>query len=308
MFKKLLTPALVLASLLSLGGCHRESPNPTPARPQAEAGAGAPQPQSCADHFVDGQAPRITNPKLDKATEALCFNVFSVLHSGITRTPLWSAEHLQAQNILAAQELSRENSFHPEPRLPSGQRAELADYARSGYDRRSELEQLVKKGLRAQLRVANLLTGQQYVALDFFPHAAPVKFDKTAEPVELPTVPGNFDRLQQQLGNIVDKLGSVQFGAIGSDLQGLLKSLTRLSNRLNSQVAPQATATLKAAQRSLGHVDSLMAPDSALTGNLDQTLRELRAAAKSLRALADYLQAHPSSMLRGNPADVLPGQ
>jgi endonuclease G len=61
--------------------------------------------------------------------------VFSVLHSGITRTPLWSAEHLQAQNIAAAQELSRENSFHAESRLPAGQRAELADYSRSGYDR-----------------------------------------------------------------------------------------------------------------------------------------------------------------------------
>jgi endonuclease G len=97
--------------------------------------ARAPQPQSCDDHFVDGKAPRITNPKLDKATETLCFNVFSVLHSGITRTPLWSAEHLQAENIAAAQELSRENSFHSESRLPGGQRAELSDYARSGYDR-----------------------------------------------------------------------------------------------------------------------------------------------------------------------------
>jgi endonuclease G len=135
MFKKLLAPALVLASVLSLGGCHRETSNPPAARPHAEAQADAPQPQSCDDHFVDGQAPRITNPKLDKATEALCFNVFSVLHSGITRTPLWSAEHLQAQNIAAAQELSRENSFHSEPRLPSSQRAELSDYARSGYDR-----------------------------------------------------------------------------------------------------------------------------------------------------------------------------
>lgn len=184
----------------------------------------------------------------------------------------------------------------------------LSQGAGKGNDRSSELERLVKKGLRAQLRVSNLLTGQQYVALDFFPSAAPVKFDGSAEPVELPTVPGNFDRLQQQLGNIVDKLGEVQFGAIGSELQGLLKSLTQLSNRLNSQVAPQATAALKAAQRSLGHVDTMVAPGSALNGNLEQTLRELRAAAKSLRALADYLQAHPSSMLRGNPADVLPGQ
>lgn len=131
MFKKLLAPALVLA--LALGGCHRETTQQVPAR--ASVAAGTPQPQSCADHFVDGQAPRITNPKLGQETEALCFNVFSVLHSGVTRTPLWSAEHLQAQNIAAAQELSRENSFHPEARLPADERAELSDYARSGFDR-----------------------------------------------------------------------------------------------------------------------------------------------------------------------------
>jgi endonuclease G len=133
MFKKFVPPALVLASLLSLGACKRESPNPPPARVHTEARA--PRPQSCDDHFVDGQAPRITNPKLGNKTETLCFNVFSVLHSGITRTPLWSAEHLQAENIAAAQELSRENSFHAESRLPDSQRAELSDYARSGYDR-----------------------------------------------------------------------------------------------------------------------------------------------------------------------------
>jgi endonuclease G len=133
MLKKLFAPALPLALALALGGCHRESTNPIPAR--APIAVEAPRPQSCADHFVDGQAPRITNPKLGKETEALCFNVFSVLHSGVTRTPLWSAEHLQAQNIAAAQELSRENSFHPEPRLPADERAELSDYARSGFDR-----------------------------------------------------------------------------------------------------------------------------------------------------------------------------
>ncbi|OWT53483.1 PqiB family protein [Candidimonas nitroreducens] len=193
-------------------------------------------------------------------------------------------------------------------RLGAAYESLYQDNVHSGRNGGAALAPLVKKGLRAQLRVSNLLTGQQYVALDFFQHAAPVEFDVTADPVQLPTLPGNFDRLQQQLGNIVDKLGEVQFGAIGSDLQDLLKSLTRLSNRLNDQVAPQATAALKAARRSLGHVDTLVAPGSALNGNLDQTLRELQAAAKSLRALSDYLQAHPSSMLRGNPADVLPGQ
>ena len=140
MLKKFAAPVLILASLLSLGACKRDTPHHGGARPSIPAETAgrdtrAPQPQSCADHFVAGKAPRLTNAKLERDTEQLCFNVFSVLHSGITRTPLWSAEHLEAQNIQAAQALSRENSFHAETRLPARERAELGDYARSGYDR-----------------------------------------------------------------------------------------------------------------------------------------------------------------------------
>lgn len=90
---------------------------------------------ACPNHYVGGKLPEIRNEKLASAARELCYGVFGVMHSGITRTPLWSAEHLTADNIEAAQDLSRENSFHPEPRLPQGQRAELKDYARSGFDR-----------------------------------------------------------------------------------------------------------------------------------------------------------------------------
>jgi endonuclease G len=60
MLKKFAAPAVVLASLLSLGACQRDAAPPPPARVHTEARA--PQPQSCNDHFVDGQSPRITNP------------------------------------------------------------------------------------------------------------------------------------------------------------------------------------------------------------------------------------------------------
>jgi endonuclease G len=134
---------LLLAALIALAGCHRETQPGGHARAQAPAVAesnrqapqGAPEKQSCSDHFVGGDAPRFTNLKLAADARELCFNVFTVMHSGITHTPLWSAEHLEAANVAAAQQLSRENSFHPETRLPAGERAELADYARSGFDR-----------------------------------------------------------------------------------------------------------------------------------------------------------------------------
>jgi endonuclease G len=89
----------------------------------------------CPAHYVDGRLPEIRNPRLASATRELCYGVFGVMHSGVTRTPLWSAEYLRADNVEAAQSLTRENSFHAESKLPPSQRAELSDYARSGFDR-----------------------------------------------------------------------------------------------------------------------------------------------------------------------------
>lgn len=90
---------------------------------------------ACPDHYVDGKAPEFRNQKLAVNTQELCYGVFGIMHSGVTRTPLWAAEHLTADNVEQARDLDRENSFHPEERLPRQHRAELSDYARSGFDR-----------------------------------------------------------------------------------------------------------------------------------------------------------------------------
>jgi endonuclease G len=51
------------------------------------------------------------------------------------RGPLWSAEHLTAQALTQAHATAREGHFHEDERLPPADRATLADYVRSGYDR-----------------------------------------------------------------------------------------------------------------------------------------------------------------------------
>ncbi len=43
----------------------------------------------CPAHYVDGRLPEIRNPKMSAATTELCYGVFGVMHSGITRTPHW---------------------------------------------------------------------------------------------------------------------------------------------------------------------------------------------------------------------------
>jgi endonuclease G len=89
----------------------------------------------CPSHYVNGMAPDIRSAQLAVKTQELCFDSFGVLHSGISRTSLWSAEHLTRANLAQAKGLKRENSFHPEEQLPADERAALRDYARSGYDR-----------------------------------------------------------------------------------------------------------------------------------------------------------------------------
>ena len=89
----------------------------------------------CPALFAGGQPPALLNSRLAQRTHGLCYNAFAVLDSGITRGPLWSAEHPTAASLQAARDQPRVNLFHPEDALPPEDRAELADYARSGYDR-----------------------------------------------------------------------------------------------------------------------------------------------------------------------------
>lgn len=90
---------------------------------------------SCQEQFVGGQAPAIINPKMTNKYRELCNTAYVVGHSGIIRTPLWAAEHLTRERLLDAKGLKRSNNFRADTRLPYNERAELSDYARSGYDR-----------------------------------------------------------------------------------------------------------------------------------------------------------------------------
>lgn len=86
-------------------------------------------------HFAGDLAPIVVKQNLRRESTLIEYREFAVLHSGLSRTPIWSAEHLTTERIEAARELKRKNTFHAEQRLAVDQRAELDDYSHSGYDR-----------------------------------------------------------------------------------------------------------------------------------------------------------------------------
>jgi paraquat-inducible protein B len=178
-------------------------------------------------------------------------------------------------------------------------------------DQRRRLDPMVARGLRAQLRTGNLLTQQLYVALDFFPNTPKSAIDWRAAPPVMPTVPGSFDSLQDSLTDLAAKLDRLPLDTIAQDLHRSLADVDRtlehvdaLVQHLDTSVAPEAQQTLAEArkaivelQKALSHVDETVGPGTA------ETLQEVTRAAQSLKALADSLQRHPESLLRGKPED-----
>lgn len=89
---------------------------------------------SCPKFFPSGKAPVVGKSTPGELRE-LCFDSFAVLHSGESHTPVISVERLTREQILDAKGEERTDKFFADARLPSRERANLEDYAHSGYDR-----------------------------------------------------------------------------------------------------------------------------------------------------------------------------
>jgi len=159
--------------------------------------------------------------------------------------------------------------------------------------------QLVARGLRAQPRTGNLLTGQLYIALDFIPGARPARFDLGARPLEIPAVSGSVQELQQTLVSIVDKIDRIPIARISGHLDEDLVGLHRTLVELRTDVLPAGHAAFNSLHTTLGTVDHALADDAPWRDNIDQTLVEARRTLRSVRSLTDYLDRHPEAVLRG---------
>lgn len=159
--------------------------------------------------------------------------------------------------------------------------------------------QLVARGLRAQPRTGNLLTGQLYIALDFIPGERKARFSVDSQPLEIPTARGSIGELQTQLASVVKKFNALPLRDIAAHLDRDLESLQGSLVQLNGEVLPAAKSTLGALQNTLGVADRTLAEDSPWRESLNQTLTEARRSLRSVRSLSEYVNRHPEALIRG---------
>jgi paraquat-inducible protein B len=193
-----------------------------------------------------------------------------------------------------------------------------------GVSRETLTDYLVEKGLRAQLRTGNLLTGQNYVALDFFANAKPAVLVRGGKYgyTEFPTTPTQLEEIGTKVSQLIAKLDRIPIDEIGKDLSDTIKGAKRIANspeilnavnslnaavkelqllttELRTRTAPEMNATLQQVQASLAATADMLASDSPLQSRLKEALEELASAARGLRVLADSLERQPQSILTG---------
>jgi paraquat-inducible protein B len=227
------------------------------------------------------------------------------------------------------------------------------------------IDELIAKGLRAQLQTQSMVTGQLIINLGFYPESKfklqPKKRERTLlffnfDYPEIPTISSNSQALQQMIEGLPvrDLLDTAQSALSGVDrlvnspelagsvieLNKTLVEMRVLINNLNRELpslaqnanqsfvaatgvigrtdkwlvdnrdvvksvasdlaktTTQVRKTLETTEKTMVAVKSTVADERTLY-QLQNTLREVAEAARSLRQLGDYLERHPDAIIRG---------
>ncbi|HSQ86948.1 MAG TPA: MlaD family protein [Desulfobacterales bacterium] len=168
------------------------------------------------------------------------------------------------------------------------------------------VEMLVEKGLRAQLKQGNLLTGQLYINVDMYTDQPLRKIIYAGKYPEIPTIPAPIEEITRGITKIVDRLEKLPLEQIGKDLRETLahlnkstEQLSKIMQNLDETVVPVATDTLERSQTTLTKLDRLLGAESPTGNELKRALTELADAARNISVLADYLGRHPESLVFG---------
>jgi paraquat-inducible protein B len=174
------------------------------------------------------------------------------------------------------------------------------------------VQELVKRGLRASLQSASLLTGQQIVALEFVPDAPEATVTMDGNDFVLPiTGGGGLDSLEASATELLNKINTMPFQQIGKNLNDLLESAQQLASDLDKGSAPvmkrlpaiagDLQAVLSNANRLISSANTGYGDDSKFHRDLDRLMATANDALRSIRSLADLLSRHPEALIKGRP-------
>lgn len=176
-------------------------------------------------------------------------------------------------------------------------------------DEKQMFDNLIAKGLRAQLISANYLTGQLMIEL-VMDEKAPVVLHGNGKYWEIPTIYSAFAQLSKDLEDvplreILSKLGSI-LGDIDDNLPTIMKSISSVSASVDKNL-PSIMGNIDEVSANISDITSKVnevmdkknGETTKAVNNFNNTMEEIAKASRSFKNLVDYLERHPEAIIQG---------
>jgi paraquat-inducible protein B len=162
-----------------------------------------------------------------------------------------------------------------------------------GENHKRSMDTMVARGLRAELKTGNLISGSLFIAVNFYPDEPQVTLDWSQEPVQLPTQSGKLEDIEDTVADLLNNLN---------------KTVTNLDMTVSSArgTLTNTDKLLTSTDKLMGNANQLIAPNSVLNAELNNVLQQGGDAAQALRVLLDYLERHPEALIHGKPGEAKP--
>jgi paraquat-inducible protein B len=158
------------------------------------------------------------------------------------------------------------------------------------FDDEEAVDTLVNDmGLRAQLQMQSLLTGQLFINYDFYPETPARKVGLEKKVYEVPTIPTTLQMLTDTLEQIAEQVRQADFHQIMTDIAATAKGANELLNSADlRESVTQLNSGLHDMQRFIERADDLVAK---INNRADTMADTVEAAMDDTRTLVNTIGA-----------------
>ena len=225
--------------------------------------------------------------------------------------PLGRVEHVMVREIIAQGE--REGRFGSGIAIPvliylEPGRLGMPDSVDSVDKLVATIVSGVSNGMRATLASGSLVTGSKYVSIDYFPDSEPTSVGEFEGYTVIPTVPGGFERIEQQLYALLEKFNQLPLentvAGANEALAGISTTLASLRAVLDDEKLQELAARLDLTLVEMQTALAGFSPDSEIYRNLSASLADLDRMVQHLEAFSRTIATQPNAAVFG--ADIPP--
>lgn len=197
------------------------------------------------------------------------------------------------------------------------------------------LQELVDAGLRATLESQSLVTGLLFVGLDIQPDSGATSLPIKSRYPQIPTLPSTFEQFSATLTEVLKQIRQVNFKKLGDGITQTVDGLNKIVNspeiadtiqeldqtliamrqaieEVNKAVGPvaqnveeatkEATKALESLRETIDTANALIEPDAPLVYEIQQAIKQVGEAARSVKQLAELVDEQPTVLLYGKEA------